>query len=391
MPFIKPILVFCLILHSALVWSKAYIPKDDAEILERLPIVTGERSRLRALRSQFADNPQDYPLALTLARDYIATGRINSDPRYYGYAEAVLSPWLSQQNSQPEALVLRATILQNRHEFKSALADLKLALSLNPRLSQAWLTLAAIYEVQGNYHAALLSCTALARFSGALPTTICVHSALSLSGQAKSSYDTLVSAITDKQDGEPEEMSWAYNVLAELAERLNLTKEAEIWYQKAIKQGYRSVYLLSSYADFLLDNNRPGEVLALLNVETKADALLLRLTLAEQSLHHQDFENHTDLIKDRIAAAKARGDRVHQGDEARFTLLVLNDAQTALKLANDNWEVQKEPRDARILLEAAIAAKNTKAINPIIKFMEQTHLEDARLEALLNQVREGIS
>lgn len=386
MNLVKTMLFSCFILHCACVWSLAHIPKDDSEILERLPVATGERSRFRELRSQLADNQGDYSFALTLAREYITAGRTNSDPRYFGYAEAILKPWVGSQNSVPEALVLRATILQNRHDFPSALADLKTALSLNPRLSQAWLTLAGIYEVQGNYPSALRSCMALARFSSSLTTTICVNSALSLSGQAKTSYEQLVSSVSTRESGNPEEMTWAYTVLAELAERLNLAKEANAWYQKANSQGHRSVYLLSSYADFLLDQNRPAEVLEILQDESKADTLLLCLTLAEKRLQHKDFTQHVELIKARIAAAKARGETVHQGDEARFTLHVLQDAQTALKLAIDNWAVQKEPRDARILMETAISAKNIEAARSVIKFLAQTHLEDAHLEALVNKV-----
>jgi hypothetical protein len=51
-----------------------------------------------------------------------------------------------------------------------------------------------------------------------------------------------------------------------------------------------------------------------------------------------------------------RGDRVHIREEARFTLHLLNDPKTALKFAEENWQVQKEPADIRILLESALAA-----------------------------------
>lgn len=388
MNLIKTILFSCFILYGNSVWPEAYVPKQDEEVLERLPVATGERNRLRGLRSRLAENPREYQLALSLARDYIALGRTNSDPRYYGYAEAILTPWLKSQNEQPDALVLMATILQNRHDFPSALAGLKKALNLNPRLTQAWLTLAAVYEVQGNYASALRSCMALARFSGSLAATICVNSALSLSGQAKSSYKQLVGIMPNRRVNS-EEMAWSYTVLAELAERLDLVNDAASWYQKAIAQNnHRNVYLLASYADFLLDHNRPDEVIDLLNGETRAEPLLLRLTLAELKLRHQNFSQHVGQIKNKIAAAKARGDTVHQGDESRFTLHVIKDAETALKLAIDNWAVQKEPRDARILLEAAIAAQKPESAFPVLKFMEQTHLEDARLEQLLKLAKE---
>jgi tetratricopeptide (TPR) repeat protein len=386
MKLIKAILFSYLLLHTIIAWPEAYIPSDDAGVLEKLPVATAEKKRLRSLQIQANNNPKDYPVVLNLARNYIELGRTHSDPRYYSYAEALLTPWVTEKNAQPEALVLKATILQNRHDFKTALANLKAALKLNPRLPDAWLTLAAIYEVQGEYRHALRSCLALVKFSTSLASTACINSALSLSGQALTAYKQLTAAVTDAHE-EPAEMTWAFNILAELAERLNLDLEAEGWYHKALAQNYRSVYLLSCYADFLLDHHRFEEVFNLLKHETQVDALLLRLALAEQQLHHDLFEDHADLIKSKIAAAKARGDTIHQGDESRFTLQILNEPKTALSLAISNWAVQKEPRDARILLEAAITAKKYDVALPVIEFLEQTHLEDARLQPLLKLVK----
>ena len=66
-------------------------------------------------------------------------------------------------------------------------------------------------------------------------------------------------------------------------------------------------------------------------------------------------------LRDRFEASRLRGDRVHLREEARFTLHLLNDPKAALKLAQENWQVQKEPADVRILLEAALAAHDAAA------------------------------
>jgi hypothetical protein len=137
----------------------------------------------------------------------------------------------------------------------------------------------------------------------------------------------------------------------------------------------------------LLNDNRTDEVIDLLQDETRADTFLLRLALAEQGSKHKAFNQHAGLIQDKMAVSKARGDKVHQGDEARFTLQVLKDSEAALKLAASNWDMQKEPSDARIMLEAAIAANQTDAALPVLKFLEQTRLEDARLQPLLKWVK----
>jgi tetratricopeptide (TPR) repeat protein len=363
-------------------WAEAYRPSDDAEVLERLPTPGAEHRELRALRDEVKAHPDRPALALSLARRYIELGRTDSDPRYYGYAEAVLARWLRPPHPHPDALVLRATVLQNRHDFQAARADLEAALRVNPRLPQAWLTRAAIHEVQGDYAAALGSCLALARLAASLTAAVCLESALSLSGQLQSAYERLRRVVAASA-GKGDELPWARVTLAEMAERLDRPEEAESWYRAALAAGRRSPYLLTTYADFLLDRKRPVDVIALLEGETRADPLLLRMTLAEQQLNHPRCADHTAMLKARFEASRARGDLSHQGDESRYTLYILHDPTTALKLALANWSAQKEPRDARLVLEAAHAAGQPEAARPVREFVERSGLEDARLERLL--------
>ena len=159
----------------------------------------------------------------------------------------------------------------------------------------------------------------------------------------------------------PPEKSWGKSTaLAEIAARMGRMAEAERHFQEALALGQRDVYLLAAYADWLLDQDRPGEVVALLKDQIPADGLLLRLALAEQRLGSEAFPGHLASLRARFAAARMRGDTLHQGEEARFTLHLLNDAREALRLAQANWSVQREPRDGRVLLEAAIAAKRSR-------------------------------
>jgi hypothetical protein len=65
-------------------------------------------------------------------------------------------------------------------------------------------------------------------------------------------------------------------------------------------------------------------------------------------------------------------------------LHLLNDQQTALKLAQENWQVQKEPADLRILLESALAAQDAASAENARAWMKATGLEDVQVERLLN-------
>ena len=111
----------------------------------------------------------------------------------------------------------------------------------------------------------------------------------------------------------------------------------------------------------LLERGRANEVIDRLKGRERNDALLLRLAEAYAATDDQARDRTVEALRARFAAARERGDSVHRREEARFTLRLLKRPQQALKLAQLNWQVQKEPADARILLEAARAAGNDAA------------------------------
>jgi len=370
--------------------AEPYRPAAESEVLEKLPVRLESRRELQALRRQAAERPADPQAAFALVRRYIEMGRAESDPRYYGYAEAALAPWLAGDLPTPEALVLSATLHQSRHEFPAALAELSAALARQPRLAQAWLTRAVILEVQGDYPGALKSCLPLAKLAPPLTFAVCANSALSLSGQAESAYGRLAAALQSAPQADPADRQWALTSLAEMAVRLGRADEAGRHFQAALAIPQRSSYLLAAYADFLLDAGRCAEAVELLKDETRVDALLLRLALAEQCLAAPQLQAHVEALGDRFAASRLRGDASHQGDEARFRLHLAHDAKAALELAQANWAVQREPRDARILLEAALAAGNPQAARDVLDRLARSGLEDVRLRALAESLKQAM-
>ena len=53
-----------------------------------------------------------------------------------------------------------------------------------------------------------------------------------------------------------------------------------------------------------------------------------------------------------------------------------------MRLAEANWAVQREPWDARLLLEAALAADQPGAARRALDWLAASHLEDLRLSEL---------
>jgi hypothetical protein len=117
--------------------------------------------------------------------------------------------------------------------------------------------------------------------------------------------------------------------------------------------------------------------------KTRADPLLLRYALALQAQNSKELPAQVEQLRDRFEASRLRGDRVHLREEARFTLHLLNAPQAALTLAQENWQVQKEPADVRILLEAALAADDAGAVDAVKEWLKNSQLEDVQLQRIV--------
>lgn len=379
-----------LLLSHASTQSEPYVPADDRLVLERLPLNSLDpvMREIRALRAGLSNDPENIEVAAQLAARYIDLGRSEGDPRFLGQAQALLSPWWNQPVPPPRALLLRAIIRQNAHEFEPALADLDAVLRVQPTNAQAWLTKASILQVRGQYEEARRSCLRLAHLAPQHIALTCLSDIAGLTGQAARSHTLLRWAIS--QIGVPDrERLWALTALAELSARTGQGQAAEQYFADARRIGIKDQYLLGAYADFLLDQGRAQEVVGLLDGNMKPDGLLLRLALAEQALHLPAAKDHTAMLAARFSAGRARGTRIHLREEARFTLMLLADPHQALTVAQANWEIQKEPWDARLLLESALAAGNWDPAKPVLDWMTTNHVEDIYIQQLAAQFPKG--
>ena len=371
-------------------YPEPYRPTDDAQVHQRLSFKASDpvARELDRLRTDLRQNPRNLASAVKLATRYIEQGRSEGDPRFLGQAQAILSPWWSESTPPPSALLLRATIRQNAHEFDQALADLDQVLAVQPTNAQAWLTKASILQVQARYDDARRACQRLARLAASHVLLGCLGDIAGVTGQSTKSRELFQQILSDSTLRGRERI-WIATILAETAARTGTIREAEVSFSEAFKVGIKDQYLLGAYSDFLLDQRRYQDVISLLQSETRADGLLLRLALAEQALQLPAFQNHTAELATRFAAARERGTSVHVREEARFTLALLHDAKLALPLAQTNWAVQREPADARILLESALAARNRAAAQPVLDWMNANRVEDFQLRQLATQFQEA--
>lgn len=376
-------------------FAAPFLPASDAQVLERLPWTPNDAAaRLaRARRSDLARDPRNLDLALAAAHADVLRARSDGDPRYLGYAQAALAPWWNAPEPPVGVRVLRATIRQSLHDFDAALDDLRAVLERDPTNVQAWITQAMIQQTRGDYADARRSCTrvlAVARRSASvqLAAVTCRSSVASFAGDARRSYDALREALGATDVGSDERV-WPLGVLADIATRLGDVDRARAHYEEALALAPRDSVLRIAYADFLLDRREPAAVLTLLGGETANDGFLLRIALAENALGVRSSSTHAADLRARFAAAALRGDGRHLREEARFTLALLHDGPAALALAERDWAVQREPEDARVVLEAAIAVGDAATVDRVRAWVTARRLEDVRLTATMPQTRPG--
>ncbi|MDH0864382.1 hypothetical protein [Mitsuaria sp. GD03876] len=367
-------------------------PRHDDEVVERLPSRAGsatERARLRAEQRVLAQQPRDLGLALRAAREAIDRGRRFGDPRDLGTAQAWLRPWWTDPAAPPAVRLLKATVLQAQHDFDPALTELDRLLrerDLAPALrAQAEFTRAGVLQVRGRWDEARSGCERLAAPPLSLPHgQACLAELDSLQGRDRAARDRL--AALDRAPQAPH--AWLALLQAELAERQG-RPEAGALYAKALSLD-DGLYARAAYADWLLDAGRPAQAASLVRagqatetgplLSALPDALLLRLAIAWKQMGAPDAVPAKTEMQARFDAAALRGDTSHARERARFALDVLGDAPLALRQAELNWALQREPADAVLLVRAAQAAGHPESAAPVRAFAREHGLRDRRIE-----------
>ncbi|MFO1103337.1 MAG: hypothetical protein U1E20_10595 [Methylocystis sp.] len=335
-------------------------------------------AELRDLRARSGD----LAASIELAQKFVTLGSEDSDPRYFGYAAGILAPVWRMAQPPAKALLLRAMIAQNRHDFDGARADVDAVIKSDPTNLQAWLMRASISKILGRLDEARASCAPLAASSEPLLAIACVCDAASLMGGSREAAEALEQTLDARPQAAPERRRWALTILAEIAARRGDAQRAERAFKAALETAKPTPYLLAAYADFLIDEERFADAAALLAGQARVDAALLRLALAEQRLGAEGLAEHVSQIEERFGASHRRGEAFHLGDEARFTLYLRRDPTGALRLAEQNWRVQRAPADARILFEAAIAAGDADGADKARAFLTGAGMSEERLNRL---------
>jgi Tfp pilus assembly protein PilF len=362
------------------VFAAPRVPTNPQEVLEVLP----EKIFVPAVSNNAAP---DLIERLTQAESLLQHAQQTGDPRYLGYAEAQLKPWLTQATIPDDVLVMRARLRQFNHQFANALIDLSQVLQHQPNHPEALLLQASIYQVRADYPQARSACQRLRSLSTLILALVCEAQVDGLNGNSDKAYAAmkrLASVVTSMDVGQ---QAWFYLAWGDLAVRRGQLADAERYYRQL---DMMSPSALAALSDVLLLQKRYAEVQKLLANYQQHDGLLLRLAIAEKGLKTARAPALAEILKARFAALRQRADNSHLREEAMFNLYVQNDSAKALVLARANWQQQREPQDTEIYWQLAQATQSTADINILQQWLKLTGLQDVYL-AQANRVAYGVA
>ena len=360
------------------------VPTRDDEVIDVLPAVNGTRAEERRLRQQLASAPHDPALALAAATRYLDQAHELGDPRFAGMAMAAIEPWKDEASTLDGVLLMRATIQQYLPEFDASAASLQrlLARPGEPR-PQAWLTLATVRRVQGRYADSDAACKQVARAGAALHANACAAENAALRGESARARGAFNALLADRRLPAAT-LAWLTTSVAELEQRAGNAAAADAAFQATLRLA-PDAYATLAYADFLIEQKRPAEALALLKDQPRSDAVLLRLAIAGTQSGAASAAADVAEMRERIALANERPDAkvFHGREQAMFALAIDRDPKRALQLARGNVAQQREPLDVLVLTQAARASGDAAALQEARRIAGEIGLRDQRVEALL--------
>ena len=386
MSTILRLLALALCLSALAAQATPITPTRDDEVIEVLPAVTSSRAEERRLRKQLAQQPRDAKLALGVAQGYLDQAHELGDPRFVGLAMSAIAGWTDEATMPDAVLMMRAVLQQYLHQFDASAASLKRLLarpSAFPR-PQAWLTLATVRRVQGRYGESDAACKQVAAAGTALHAEACLAENAALRGEVDRARTVFTGLLASQRGAAPSTQAWLLTSLAELEQRAGKAAAADAAF-KAVLKLEPDPYATLAYADFLIEQKRPAQALALLKGQARSDAVLLRLAIAGVQATAPTAKADADEMRERIALANQRPDAkvAHGREQAMFALQVDGQPTRALELARGNVSQQREPLDLLVFAQAARAAADATALAEVRKLTQEMGLHDQRVEALL--------
>lgn len=374
----------CAIVAASLCFGAAAqeqpLPADTAPIIMSAASQDPELVQLRKAQAYLKSRPDDLRMTVLTAQRFIAKGKRENQPRFLGMAEALIENWLSKYETHPAILLAKADILQFRHQFSQAITILEGIANAGVEGAAALLMRANLHQLKGDYDQAEGACSQLARELKFM-ADICEFHLQSLQGEVEP-MQLKLEALIARLELPGEIRAWATGKLADMSSRRGQPLEA-LEYLEGLAPEQASAALKSQMMDLLLLLERPSAVLQMIAADDNSEGLQLRRLRALKMTGENWRGPISYLVLSRISPKVAGDANPHARELAYFHHYLTNDVEAAYLAARENWDLQREPIDIRLLFETAHRAGKLEDVADAIEWISQNKYQDVYLASFL--------
>ncbi|PUE43877.1 hypothetical protein B9Z34_03430 [Limnohabitans sp. Hippo3] len=391
-------LLGCFLAVSPVAAQERFKPAASAVVLSAsVHAAKGRPDSLRALDQAWRAQPQNLPTALAYARAVFTLGLTEGDLRWYGSAKAALKPWWTVADLPAEAYFLRGLVKQGFHDFQDGLQDINRAIALEPARAEFWSWRFALHLLLADMSAAQKDIEEMSRLLGAEEAQVYRAVLLYRTGQPLPAVDMLSRALRSASYQDAASQDWLGFHLGE-AQRVagQPAKALAVWGQR-LKASPQSHLIRLSLADLLNQQGqyREAKTIAMAATSSNApnspatltDALLMQAVLASRGLKDPDEGRLASQLEARLQSQALRQEALIERPKLIYQIAYGRDLKAGLALSIDNWQLQKEPPDALLFVQAALALGQARAAEPVVKWAEKTGYTDPQLTPMLAQLQ----
>jgi tetratricopeptide (TPR) repeat protein len=355
-----------------------YRPADGDAVVLALP------AGVSAAQAMPADAGDPERAAID-AEAFLRLARTTRDARYFGRAEALVEPWIARQDATPRLLVAAADLAQQRHDFANARQLLDRAISADPGDGGARMQRANVALLLGDYEAARRDCLAVLQSGATFPGTVCLASTMTGPGSLQRAR-RLLTPLDDAGPAAPDIARWLLLTESDLALRDGDARAARDYLARAHALDPDHEETRARLAELLIEQGDAAGALTLARGSTVSAALLVRRIRAAAGIDAGEAASARRELDALLAVGRLRGTTPHLREEGELALFVDRDAARALALARQNFALQKDTPDVRLLLGAAVAAGDKPTLAELRRWLASTGFEDRVVSARLKAV-----
>lgn len=376
---------------SALAQTRFQPAPADVVLAASVHAQGGRSAVLRELDPAWRAQPQNLNTALPYARAVFALGLTEGDLRWYGSAKAALAPWWGSTDLPAEGFYLRGLVKQGFHDFEAGLQDIDRAIALEPRRAEFWSWRFALHLLLADMAAARQDVDEMARLMG--PQEADVYRAVLLyrTGQPLPAVPLLARAIRSPDNQDAASQDWLSFHLGEAHRVAGQAASAIAVWEQSLKSRPQSHLIRLSLAELLNQQGQFAQAkrVALYKPDTGSlsDALLMQVLLASRGFKDSDEARWASLMDARLKSQALRQEALIERPKLIYQIAYGRDMAAGLALSAENWRLQKEPPDALLFVQAALALGQARAAEPVLAWAQKTGYTDPQLGPLLKQLQ----